>query len=122
MELNRYLSPESESSGPKVRHSVASVVSLASSLAGTALLAYAILHVRVDRSSRIPVETYLGPVASWVPYLAFAGWGLSFVALMLAVTAMKRKGSWIAPAVFAACLSVLTLLGSCSYWGCMMET
>jgi hypothetical protein len=120
--MNPYASPDSDLGGLNCKHSVASVTSLALALLGAVLLAYAVLHIRVDRSTRIPVVTYLGPAASWIPCLAFTGWWISVASLMLAVRAMKRKGSRIALAVLAASLSIVNLVGSFLFYGVMMET
>ena len=56
-------------------------ISFAIACFGSVILIQAALHVRADRTNRIPVVTYAGPLDFAMPYLAYLGIAISLGSL-----------------------------------------
>jgi cell division protein FtsW (lipid II flippase) len=90
--------------------------------AATALLIFAASHARADRSHRRPVVTWEGIAAPFVEHLAYLGWGLSVIAMIVAIYALHQFSSrWNAFALVAFVLACLNLFGSCLFCALLHE-
>ena len=59
-------------------------------LASTVILLSAAFSTQFDRTYRVPVVSFHGPIASLMPGRSYVGWILSFVAIGFAVHAIDR--------------------------------
>lgn len=88
LKTNPYESPASSSPATGVTREY---ISLICAVASTAILLSAAFSTHFDRTQRVPVVSFHGPIASLRPGLSYVGWVLSFAAIGFAVYAMDRR-------------------------------
>lgn len=88
----------------------------------SAVLIVGASHVREDRRTRRPVVTWEGPLADYIQWVGYLGWGLSFAAVacgFFALGGCRSKFNWLGAVGMA--IGFLNFLGSCLFFGVVYE-
>lgn len=89
---------------------------------GTVVLLVAASHVRVDRRTRRPVVTWEGPLADYILWVDYLGWGLSLGAIacgVLALNGCRSRLNWLG--MVGMIVGTLNFLGSCLFGAFVYE-
>lgn len=113
--------PREETTSTPWRRPGPGVASARFAAIATSVLVFAASHVRVDRTRRQPLVSWVGPAAAWVEYLAMLGWLLTLVALFLSSRAMEQKGRQYVYGELGLILGIINVPGSCLFYGAVYE-
>lgn len=98
------------------------IVTAALAFSATAILVFTAFHVRADRTNRIPVVTWEGPIADYVQHAAFLGLLLSAAAIGLGAYTRHRFRSKLSFLALAGiCLGWMNYFGTFLFWAAVYE-
>lgn len=86
------------------------------------VLIVAASHVRADRQTRRPVVTWEGPLADYIQWISYLGWGLSVAAIacgVFTVAGCKSRFNWLG--WVGMTIGSLNFLGSCFFYAAVYE-
>jgi hypothetical protein len=99
------------------QNSRAAIASFVFAAIGSALIAYFFSHVRVDRTHRLPIVTYIKPGGPWIEWMAYCGWSSTLPSVTLAFQSFAEQGRRKSFAVLGLILSLINLFGCCLWAG-----
>jgi hypothetical protein len=88
----------------------------------TIILLFTATHVRVDRTNRQPIVTWVGPIVDYLPQAISLGWALSVIAIAAGPWAQTHfRSKWNFLAFFGLCLGYINLVGSFLFCAAVYE-